>query len=241
MLVTDRNMHPSHQPVPCGCVQSPAPPPCSRPQQCVTVPCCKPVCHPPRPPKLCQTRTTHPCPPPVPCPPEECKPTCASHNGYLLPRIVASGREWNRRACVRLCLSGLSECAEPPYTLVSVAAAPQQPSWEMQPQPSPGRLLLHVAVPLVCQVRDRCGAVYTATATLESDVCLRLACSPAECWRNALMVMPCVRLCSIPCNSDDCCFDAQLEVLIDAYMTRWEPCKPQPACQSCGKPPRPQP
>ena len=27
-------------------------------------------------------------------------------------------------------------------------------------------------------------------------------------------------------------FDAQLEVLIDAYMTRWEPCKPKPACQS---------
>ena len=42
--------------------------------------------------------------------------------GVLLPRILASGREWQRRACVALYVGGLPEDANGRLQLVGVTA-----------------------------------------------------------------------------------------------------------------------
>lgn len=157
--------------------------------------------------------------------------SCSSM-GYLLPRVIACGREWNRRCTVCLRVEGLPACARPPLTLLSVSAG-ESCAWEMLPQPSCSRVLLHVRIPLICQVRDCDGCVHTGTASLETDVALQMNVRSQDSWRSSVMVLPCVRLVCHPCTSDNACFDVQLEVIVEAYMTRWEMCRPCPTQPSC--------
>lgn len=64
-----------------------------------------------------------PCPSRPPCPPNPACPSCPpTQKGVLLPRILASGREWQRRACVALCVGGLPEDANGRLRLVGVTA-----------------------------------------------------------------------------------------------------------------------
>ena len=209
-----------------------------------THPCCAPCerpAPPPCPPQTCQCDECrgrrndgcqpHPCPPPFR--PGPCCPPRPIPNGFLLPRIVAAGREWQRRCQLTLNVEGLPMGAEPPLTLLEVTAC-GQPEWEMIDCGDPRALMIHVHVPLTCQVRDRCDRVYTGRAAITADVRLRTNGPRAECWRSSLMVLPCVRLICVPCPQERPCFDVLLEVLIEAYMTRWEPClsgePPKPCC-----------
>lgn len=204
----------------CGC----APPPCPDP------------CRPPCPPVPC---------PPAPCPPDPCCPQripcgrpephrpCGPRS-YLLPRVVGRGREWQRRCQLLLTVDGLPVSLEPPFTLLSVSAAePEQQ--ELLPSPSPARQLVHLVLPLLCQVRDRNGCIGAGRAYIEVDVCMHLGVPACECWRASLVVQPCVRLACMPCPSDTASFDACLEVLTEAYLVRWEQLapggKPSCACQ----------
>lgn len=172
---------------------------------------------------------------PQPCPPPDCRwdgcapPSCPPHachdaQRFLLPRIISSGRTWLRRECFTLHLDGLPSCLQMPLMLISVAASGEAPQWEPLPDAHPGQMRLHICIPLTCQVRDCSGCTYTAHATIEVDACLRLQAPQCECWRSTLMLLPCVRLvCPPPC-ADSPCFDVQLEVLVEAYLTRWEAC-----------------
>lgn len=162
--------------------------------------CCCPGCTPPR---------------PAPCP------------GFLLPRVIASGRGGDPRSCLQLQVEGLPCQAQPPYTLTSVSPA-GEPSWE--PLTGAQGLSYCVSIPLVCQVRDACGCLYCGHAHITTQVCLT-PCRPAhECWRSCMMVLPCVRLI---CAQSACepCFTAQLEVLVEAYLLRWEPCGTAQTCK----------
>lgn len=183
-----------------------------------------------------------PCSSCAPCPPRDCHcrdcccapQPCAqrSSHAFLLPRVLAAGRQWQRRCSLCLELCGLPECIEGPLTLVSVSACGES-SWEAVPVDSPHVLCLRVTIPLHCQVRDRCGAIHSARASLTTEVTLRLSCPAAECWRHQLLLLPCVRLACPPCPSENCRFDVQLELLVEAYLIRWEPCSTgmsQPAC-----------
>lgn len=165
-----------------------------------------------------------PMPPQAPCPSRPPCPSCPpTQKGVLLPRILASGREWQRRACVALYVGGLPEDANGRLQLVGVTACGDA-DWEIAPyqeprpcgcrgcRPSrPAPCLLRVNIPVVCQVQ-------------------------AECWRNQMMVLPCVRLIDggAPVCADDCrppVFDCTIELLVEAYMTRWEACgTPAPTC-----------
>ena len=108
--------------------------------------------------------------------------------------------------------------------LVSVSASGEAPQWQPLPQQPPGQLCLHVCIPLTCQVRDCAGCTHTASAAIEVDAVMRLQAPQCECWRATLMLLPCVRLvCPPPC-AEGPCFCVQLEVLLEAYLTRWEPC-----------------
>ena len=154
-------------------------------------------------------------------------------NGFLLPRIVAAGREWQRRCSLTLTVDGLPMSAEGPLTLLEVTAC-GQPTWETIDCDDPRATWLRVHVPLACLVRDHCNKTYTGRAAITVDVRVRHSHPRSECWRSNLMVLPCVRLICIPCSSENAVFDVLLEVLVEVYMTRWEPClagpEPKPCC-----------
>lgn len=160
-----------------------------------------------------------------------CKPNRPSPTqSVLLPRIVASGREWLRRACVDLQVEHLPCCAQPPLSLVSVAPD-GMPTWE--PLHSGPPLGYRVTIPLMCQVHDGCGCIHTGQSSITMEVCLRPNCPSAECWRASLQVLPCVRLICADCSQNSC-FAAQLEVVVEAYLLRWEPCATGIPCKpSC--------
>ncbi|MBE5803413.1 MAG: hypothetical protein E7316_02765 [Clostridiales bacterium] len=167
----------------------------------------------------------HDCSCPV-CKP--CKP--APMQGILLPRIIASGRTWQRRSCVTLQVEGLPCCAQPPFALCSVSPC-GEPCWE--PLADGRSLRFRVTVPLLCQIRDACGCLHHGHAAISTEVCLTASCPIAECWRSHMTVLPCVRLVCADCTQD-ACFTAQLEVLVEAYLLRWEPCVTDRPCKpSC--------
>ena len=152
--------------------------------------------------------------------------------GFLLQRIIGCGREWKRRCPVCLCVEGLPSCAKPPFTLLAVSAE-ESCSWETMPQPSCARMLLRVRIPLRCQVRDCNGCIYAGRSSIETDVALQMNVRAQDSWRASVLVQPSVRLACHPCTSENACFDAQLEVVVEAFLTRWEQCRPcraQPAC-----------
>ena len=160
------------------------------------------------------------------CP--ECKPPkLAPCQGFLLPKIIASGRTWLRRSCTTLQVDGLPCQAQPPYALVSVSPC-GEPTWDPCPDGRP--LRYQVTVPLLCQVRDACGCLHSGRSAISVEVCLSPACPLPECWRCSMMVLPCVRLVCADC-SQNCCFTAQLEVLVEAYLLRWEPCLSNQPCK----------
>ena len=201
----------------CGCSERPAPPPCP-PQTCQC--------------SECQQCGSHPCGPALvpcrPCSPQKPLPS----GGFLLPRIVAAGREWQRRCSLTLTVDGLPMGAEPPLTLLEVTSC-GQPTWETLDCDDPRATYLRVQVPLIARVRDRCNRIYTGRTAITVDVRLRHAGPRSECWRSNLLVLPCVRLICMPCSSEQPTFDVLLEALVEVYMIRWEPClsgAPKPSC-----------
>lgn len=59
---------------------------------------------------------------------------------------------------------------------------------------------------------------------------------PANAGANTLMVLPCVRLIQPSAPSCEPCFQAEVEILAEIYMIRWEPCMvgvPKPFAQTC--------
>lgn len=163
---------------------------------------------------------------------ECCCPICKPNRpnptqSVLLPRIIASGREWLRRVCVDLLVEDLPCCAEPPLMLTSVAPS-GEPSWEPLADGRP--LRYRISIPLLCQVRDRCGCMHTGQSRISVEVCLRPSCPTPECWRASLQVSPCVRLICAD-GGQNGCFAAQLEVVVEAYLLRWEPCSTGIPCR----------
>lgn len=78
-----------------------------------------------------------PCPSRPPCPPKPACPACPpTQKGVLLPRILASGREWQRRACVALYVGGLPEDVNGRLRLVGVTACGDA-DWEIAPYQEP--------------------------------------------------------------------------------------------------------
>ena len=121
-----------------------------------------------------------PMPPQAPCPSRPPCPSCPpTQKGVLLPRILASGREWQRRACVALYVGGLPEDANGRLRLVGVTACGDA-DWEIAPyqephpcgcrgcRPSrPAPCLLRVNIPVVCQVHRFRGTCSTRSCRKE--------------------------------------------------------------------------
>ena len=184
-----------------------------------------------------------PCPPPKPCPPPRpcpCPPPCprppkkVKAEGVLLQKIITCEKRNIPRLCTELTLEGLPCCATPPFTLMMVQQSGAQPWWTPLDSQGPNaRLCLRICIPVCCQVCDACGKMYNATSVVEVEASLRPPCPASECWRHSIFVVPCVRLCMAECCSQDCTFQVQLQISLEIYLLRPEPCmmhKPEPAC-----------
>ena len=140
----------------------------------------------------------------------------------LLPKVLGSGRCFQRCVSVALHVDHLPECHHAPLMLTAVHASCEPPAWSLDAADR-RRCCLHVVVPLTCELRDACGTAYTACSTLETDVPMTISIPAGDCWRAGVIIQPCVRLVCPTAASDCDCFQAQLDVLLEAYLVRWEP------------------
>lgn len=215
-----------------------------------------PSCEKPKPcgkPSWPKTRPIQSCMPTMPVTyPQKCTPPRMEKReraeGVLLQKIVASERINIPRHCTQLKIEGLPCCAQPPFKLVMVQQSGAQPWWTpLENQNSKGRLCFKVCIPVCCQVCDSCGKLYDATAVVEVEASLRPSCAMSDCWRHSIFISPCVRLCAAECFSEDCVFEVELQISLDIFMVRPEPCmmhKPERDCpdiplypQPCATPP----
>ena len=166
--------------------------------------------------------------------PPKPKPPC--HKGaesVLMQKIVSCEKRNFPNACTELTLEGVPPCAQPPYTLVMVQQSGAQPWWSPLENHLDGRLRIRVSIPVCCQVRDACGKLFTATSVVTVEASLRPLCPMSECWRHNLYVVPFVRLCGTDCTSDCATFAVRLEICMDIYLLRPEPCmmrRAEPPC-----------
>jgi len=172
---------------------------------------------------------------PKDCRCRKCRPQCPPR--VLLPRVMGSGRDWQRCLRVHLQVEGVDPCAPPPYTLVEVIGEQPLIHWE---EPC-----CCVTVPLICRVMDGRKHIHTGHASLTVRLKPALLCRHDECWRYHWFAAACVRLvCTPPCGTE-LCFDASVEVITQVYLIKWEsmamnqppkpPCPqlplyPQPCC-----------
>lgn len=141
--------------------------------------------------------------------------------GVLTSRIIGSGRLCQRIRDVTLCLQDIPEEAVTPYALVSVTASGPS-DWEFV-SASRWRALLRVTIPLMAQIRDCNGCVYNAHSSITVDVPVRLTIPTTDLGRAHVAVIPGVRLLCVSGCSEDGCFTVSLAVLVDVYLSRWEP------------------
>lgn len=142
----------------------------------------------------------------------------------LLPRIVSSERRQLNRFCTTLSLCGLPPCA-PPSLRVCAGASGGAPCTSSL---NGGRM--RVAIPLCVQLCDPCGARYTASASMETDVCAPRGLD--SCDAPSLFVQPSVWLL----HADALCGDevaVELSVTLEIYLLRLEPCSMRPTQPSC--------
>lgn len=143
----------------------------------------------------------------------------ASSGGCLVPRIIATGRTFQRRITQTLCVDDLPDCAESPLTLVSVTVSGQA-TWEQISECR--QQLLRVTVPVAVQIRDCSGRCRTGHSTVTLTIPLCMNCPAQDFWRGQLFVAPCIRLAAPVTENEDGCFDATLEVQAEIFLVRMQ-------------------
>ena len=150
-------------------------------------------------------------------------PACDCQPRWLLPRVLGAARE--RFRCMDACLrvEGIPRCACGPFAIESVEAACEEARVIGGPPCGcgPSAACVDVVIPLNVSVCDGCGRRYCGT----SELCVRVrapvcACAPG----GSLMALAGVRLVGACCSACEPVFDVRLEVWVDVYMVRLEPC-----------------
>lgn len=187
----------------------------------------KPGCRPwnPQPPAACPCMEDQ-------CQCNSCRRAEPQSCRFLLPRILAGGREWLRRYAATLQVEGVPACAQPPFVLCSVGVAGEA-TWTQETDPQRRVMCLHVHIPLLCQVEDARGCMHCGRSWVEVSTSMRLPMHPSQCWRSEVLVVPCVRLVCAACPAQNACFDAQLEIQLESYLVRREPYGSAPMQQPC--------
>lgn len=179
-------------------------------------------------------RPVIPCPPPhysgVICAPQPVRPQKPRCDSVLLQKILGCERRSIPQLCTRLTLE-LPECACPPFRLTEVHQSGAQPWWTPVESHGPdARRSICVSIPVCCTVCDGEGRTYHANAVAEAQVSY---CPPGDSWRSSVLIIPWVRMCGGEVCADEPCFCAQLEMHLEIYLLRPEPCamhRPEPPC-----------
>ncbi len=160
------------------------------------------------------------------------------HEGgkFLLPKILASGREWLPRQCVELKLWGVDECAPEPFTLLSVEQCGQVSVQRINEHCQRNQIVFCVKIPVVAQVKDGRGCIHTAQGVVETRTAINACGCLDELWCSQVVACASVRLVNCPPPSCDLCFAAVLEIRVEIYLVRYEPCQSR-----CGNQPPPCP
>lgn len=166
-------------------------------------------------------------------PPQE--PCCESRPRFLLPRVLDALREHIR--CLPVCLevTGLPCGLCGPFTLLSVEADGN--NVQILPQADsccgPCAQSAQARIPLLVRVCDGCGCQYCGAA----EVCVPVRAPRGDgcsAFGGSLTAIGGVRLaggCGAACEP---VFSVRLEVWVDVYLIRMEPC-------GHGEPPPPKP
>lgn len=179
-------------------------------------------------------RPVKPCPPAhqsgVACPKPPMKPAKPKCESVLLQKIICCEKRHIPQLCTRIQLTECSGCA--PYRLLSVQPSGAQPWWTPVENHAPdARRQIRVSIPVCCQVCDGEGRTFCASTVVEAEVSYRSGCG--DSGRVSLFIVPCVRLTGGDVCSEDGCFCVQLEVNLELYLLKPEPCamhRPEPAC-----------
>jgi hypothetical protein len=170
------------------------------------------------------------------CRDKRCEQPCDRGN-FLLPKILASGREWMRRQCVQLRLCGVDECACEPFTLITVEQCGAVAAERAGESCQRGQMVFLLKIPVTAQVRDGRGCIHTACAVVEARAAVNMRALRDELWCSQTVAYAAVRLINCPPPSCDLCFDALLDLCAEVYLVRYEPCRSRGACEP---PPCPQ-
>jgi len=166
----------------------------------------------------------------------QCHCSCPERGNVLLPRILASGREWMRRQCVQIALLDIPDCAQSPFTLLSVEQCGQVEAERMGESCQRGQMLFLLKIPVTANIRDARGCMYTAVTMVETRAAVNMRGHMNEMWCSQIMAFASVRLVNCPPPAMSPCFEAMVELCAEVYLVRFEPCQSR-ACQ--GSPPCP--
>lgn len=170
------------------------------------------------------------------------KPHCES---VLLQKIIACEKRSIPQLCTRIEPKELPSCACPPFTLVSLTQSGAQPWWSPMESCGPDtRNRIRVFIPVCCQICDGEGRHRHANAVVEVETGYRPPCQSAD-RRESLFLVPCLRLTGGDLCSEEPAFCVQLEISLEIYVLRPEPCAmhrseamekelplyPQPVCR----------
>lgn len=172
------------------------------------------------------------CPPPqysgvvcgrVPVKPQ--KPRCES---VLLQKIVCCEKRTIPQLCTQITLENVPPCACAPFRLESVHQSGAQPWWSPVETHGPDmRNHILVSIPVCCAITDSEGKRYNATAVVQTEVSYRADGHQREQWRNSLFIVPCLRMIGGDTCSDTAVFCIRVEIHLEIYLLRPEPCAMQ--------------
>ena len=176
-----------------------------------------------------------------------CCETSSAQGGYLLPRILASGREWVRCMEATIRVRGLPEMVAQPLSVCQICAGSAPPRcWEDESwSPEPRAVILLVEIPLDVTLRDAEGCLHRGQSEVLVRVRVPLPFPREQCWRNQWVIQASVRMLGCPTQACEDTFCARLEANVEAFMVRSEAvcrreCQPQCVFPTPLFPPPPQ-
>lgn len=162
------------------------------------------------------------------------KPKPPRPQSVLLNRILCCEKRAFHCLCATLDIGEIPSRFTPPFTLEMVQQSGAPPWWTpLEGGVCDKRLPVCVTIPVCCQIRDACGKLFSAISRVSVETSLTPACPLSECWQYQLIIVPCVRLKCCSPQDNSCALEAQLEVLLEIFMTQLTPfqiCRQKPEC-----------
>lgn len=160
------------------------------------------------------------------------KPRCEN---ILLQKIVCCEKRTIPNLCTQITLEGLPPCTCSPYRLEWMQQSGAQPWWTpVETQGPDMRNHILVSIPVCCVVIDGEGNRHHASAVVQAEVSYKAGGYGKENWRNSLFIVPCIRMLGGDVCSDNLTFCIRVEIHMEIYLLRPEPCAvqpPEPVCE----------